>query len=163
MSDLVFHSPAVFVRDMAACKDFYAAVLGQPVVFDLGDYVAFQGFSLWQEDLAGKMIHGEGTANAPMRAGGGLELYFESGDLDGVWTELEAAGVPVLHAIVEQSWGQRCFRILDPDGRIVEVAETMGRTVRRLLDAGEGLEAVAERTMMPLELARRLAEGEEVY
>ena len=48
-----------------------------------------------------------------------LELYFESNDLDSVYLKLKKLEIPFVHDLFEQLWGQRVFRVYDPDGYIV--------------------------------------------
>jgi catechol 2,3-dioxygenase-like lactoylglutathione lyase family enzyme len=154
-----YKAPAVFVSDMAAARAFYEGVLGQAVVMDLGVYVVFTGeFSLWQKDAAREMIFGKTTTSFSFGPGG-LELYFECPDPAEALERVRAASAPLVHEMVEQPWGQRCFRVLDPCGHLVEVAEPMSVVVRRALTEGSAEEA-AKKTMMPLEYVQAVARGE---
>ncbi|MCM0756821.1 VOC family protein [Desulfovibrio aminophilus] len=154
-----YKAPAVFVPDMAAARAFYEGVLGQTVVMDLGVYMVFAGeFSLWQKDAAREMIFGKaGTAFS--FEPGGLELYFECPEPEAALERVRAASAPLVHGMVEQPWGQRCFRVLDPCGHLVEVAEPMFVVVRRALAEGSEQEA-SRKTMMPLEYVQAVARGE---
>ena len=86
------------------------------------------------------------------------ELYFESPDLDTVSTRLAEAGVQFIHPLREQPWGQRAFRVNDPDGHIVEVGEPMPAVIFRLLNQGMSIEAIAERTAMPVDIVKQIVE-----
>jgi predicted enzyme related to lactoylglutathione lyase len=86
-----------------------------------------------------------------------FELYFEedeieafAGGVDGAW---------VFTPLEEMSWGQRTMKISDPDGHVVEVAESMPAVIRRLLGSGLSAGEVAQKTMFPLEFVRQAAAG----
>ncbi|MGE4552523.1 MAG: VOC family protein [Desulfovibrionaceae bacterium] len=145
-----FAGPAVLVRDLAASRRFYEEILEQTVLADHGPHVAYAGgFSLWLADHASALLAGP-EGGAPVSPDGhGFELYFEDEALDAAWARAEAAGARVLHPIVVQPWLQRCFRLLDPDGHVVEVGEPLPGLIRRL--AAEGLDAaeISRRTSIP--------------
>jgi catechol 2,3-dioxygenase-like lactoylglutathione lyase family enzyme len=155
-----FQSSVLFVRDIQASRRFYEELLGQEVEMDFGANVGYKGgFAIWQVDSAFEMIF-ERPADAEARLGrDNLELYFESPDLDIVWTRLSSQGVEVVHPLRQQPWGQRVIRVLDPDGHVVEIGEPMSIVIARLLAQGMKAEAVAERTLMPLEFVQQVAES----
>jgi catechol 2,3-dioxygenase-like lactoylglutathione lyase family enzyme len=155
-----FQSSALFVRDIQASRRFYEELLGQEVEMDFGANVGYKGgFAIWQVDSAFEMIF-ERPADAEARLGcDNFELYFESPDLDIVWTRLSNQEVEVVHPLREQPWGQRVIRIFDPDGHIVEIGEPMPIVIVRFLAQGMTAEAVAERTLMPLEFVQQVSEG----
>ena len=43
-----------------------------------------------------------------------------------VFQKLKEQNLLFVHEITEQGWGQKSFRVLDPDGYIVEIAEEIG-------------------------------------
>jgi hypothetical protein len=59
----------------------------------------------------------------------------------------------------EHPWGQRVFRVHDPDGHIVGVGEPIPAVIGRLLGGGMSAEAVAERTAVRLEIVEQIADG----
>jgi catechol 2,3-dioxygenase-like lactoylglutathione lyase family enzyme len=155
-----YQSSVTFVKDIAASRHFYEKLLGQEVEMDFGPNVGFKGgFALWQVDHAFEMIF-EGAANGSSQLGcKNLELYFASADLETVWNQLMDADVWAVHPLREHPWGQRVFRVYDPDGHIVEVGEPMPVVIRRFLAQGMLAEAVAEKTSMPLEIVQQIAAG----
>lgn len=161
---LSFEGPAVFVSDMTKARAFYEGVLGQEVLFSVTDsYVAYASkFSLWHAGSANAMIHEESNGNLGRQGKNNFEMYFEDTELDYTWIRIEALGLEVVHGIKEMPWGQRCFRILDPDGHIVEIGEPMGAVIQRLLGEGLDAEEVARRTMAPLQVVKKMAD-EEAY
>jgi hypothetical protein len=70
-----------------------------------------------------------------------------------------AAEVWAVHPLREHPWGQCVFRVYDPDGHIVEIGEPMPIVIQRFLAQGLSLEAVSEKTSMPLEIVQQIAAG----
>jgi catechol 2,3-dioxygenase-like lactoylglutathione lyase family enzyme len=155
---IVYQGSVIFVQDMAVSRRFYEDLLGQEVDMDFGPNVGFKGgFALWQVDHAFQMIHEHAPENTGPLGRQNLELYFEAAELGAASDRFSAAGVEFVHPLREQPWGQRAFRIYDPDGHIVEVGEPMPAVILRLLGEGLSAEAVAEKTGMPLEIVTQTA------
>jgi catechol 2,3-dioxygenase-like lactoylglutathione lyase family enzyme len=149
-----FHSVVLLVEDIERSKRFYGAVLGQKVVMDFGRNVGFEGgLAIWERDYALNLIF-QGKAQGVKAGGNNLEVYFESGDVDALYKRLTGEGVKVIHPIVEQPWGQRVFRVYDPDNHIVEFAESMASVVQRLDKNGLSLEEIAKKSLMPMEFIK---------
>lgn len=159
---LQFKGPAILVTDMAASRAFYEDVLAQEILFAVADaYTAYKSdLSLWEAGGAHQMIHGAPPPTPPGKQGkDNFELYFEAEDLDTAWTEVDRHGADVVHGPRVMPWLQRCFRIKDPDGHLVEVGEPMPVVIKRLLDTGMPPDQVAEKTMAPLEMVQAIAKG----
>ncbi|MDD5936553.1 MAG: VOC family protein [Clostridiales bacterium] len=141
------------VKDMATSKNFYENVLAQKVVMDLGVHVSFEGFSLQQgfDEVIGI------SANSVKSKEHNFQLYFELDDLDAVFEKMKS--IPELqwvHEIKEYAWGQRDFRVYDPDFHIIEIAESMESVVKRFLRQGMSVEEVSKKTMYPLDMLKQL-------
>lgn len=156
-----FEGPAVFVSDMAVSRQFYEDVLGQKVQADDGPHVLYEGgFSLWQADHAVEIIH-EGRGSLPERLGQeNYELYFECAELDACWERVDASWDAAIHPVRVHPWGQRGFRVYDPDGHIVEVAEPLPLVVKRMLGEGVSAEEVSKQTGFPLDYVQAVERGE---
>lgn len=140
------------VQDINASKLFYEQVLHQRAVMDIGEHVAFEGFSLQQgyAQLAGV------SAACLQRPPHDFQLYFEVEDLDSTLIELKGyAQLKWIHEVREYPWGQLDLRVYDPDNHIVEIAEAMDAVIRRFLKLGMSAEDVAARTMYPIELIKQ--------
>jgi catechol 2,3-dioxygenase-like lactoylglutathione lyase family enzyme len=160
MTAIKFQSAALFVRDIGESRRFYEDLLNQTVDIDFGPSVSYVGgFSLWQMGHAGPLIFDDAPEDMTALGRRNLELCFESGALDGVSERLARAGTTFVHPVREQPWGQRVLRVCDPDGHLVEIGESMSVVVRRLLDGGADVGAVASHTAMPLEFVQRIASG----
>lgn len=154
-----FSSAVLFVKDIWISRGFYETMLEQTVELDHGECVVFSGgFSIWEQDYANQVVFGQ-TSDVPVGAHPGFELYFETGSLDHVCQKLRQASVKEVHPVREQPWGQRVFRVYDPDGYIVEIGEPMEAVIRRFLAAGMTVEEAASRTSMPVEAVRAAQEA----
>jgi catechol 2,3-dioxygenase-like lactoylglutathione lyase family enzyme len=150
-------SAVLFVKEMAASRRFYEELLGRQVEMDFGVNVGYVGgLALWEHAAAlDVMFHRKPEGEARLGREN-LELYFEIDDLDAALQAFTAAGVSLVHPIIEQPWGQRALRVYDPDGHIVEVAERMPVVVHRLAASGMDAEAIRARTGMPLPVVEQM-------
>ena len=145
----------LFVDDVARSKDFYSGVLGQKVLMDIqGINVAFEGgLAVWERKYAQENIFGKETGAGRKDD---VEVYFETEELDAVYARLSGLGIPMVHLLKTHPWQQRAFRAHDPDGFVVEIAETMTCVVARLFAEGLDAEEVARRTFMPKEAVEEM-------
>jgi catechol 2,3-dioxygenase-like lactoylglutathione lyase family enzyme len=148
---------AVFVKDMEKSKAFYSNVLGLETELDSGTHVSFHtGLSLWQEDAALSIIYGRHAAEG---SGNRFELCFESPDLIKSYEHAVSSGAALICPITEQPWGQMVFRMYDPDGHIIEVAEAFEVTIKNLLLSGLSIDAVSARTTIPAAEIRKMLDS----
>jgi uncharacterized glyoxalase superfamily protein PhnB len=155
--EIKFVGPAIFVKDIKAACRFYTQVLGQKINVDFGVNVGFVGgLALWQRDYATQVIFKRPTAEDEPHHDH-AELYFETDQLDEVYKRLEEKGVEFIQPLGEQPWGARATCFYDFDGHIVELAEPMSTTIARMLAQGMTVEAVVQKTAMPLEIVQQIA------
>ncbi|NLP09148.1 glyoxalase [bacterium] len=148
-----FQSSVLFVKDLAASHCFYADLLEQRVDMDHGEMTYFEsGFALWQFDDESQRIFNQPCVDQQPEGCGTFELYFQTETLDAVWDRLEQSGIKIVHPIREQPWGQRVFRVFDPDHHIVAVGEPFAVVTHRFLTQGMGMKDVSARNFMPLEI-----------
>lgn len=120
---------------------------------DFGRNVGFEGgLAIWERDYALNLIFQEKAHGIKVGAFS-AEIYFETENLDDLYKRLEEE-VRVIHSIREHPWGQRAFRIYDPDNHILEFAESMESVVNRLNNQGLCLEEIAKKSMMPMKFIR---------
>jgi catechol 2,3-dioxygenase-like lactoylglutathione lyase family enzyme len=149
-----FRSVVLLVEDILKSKHFYNSVLGQKVVMDFGKNVGFEGgLAIWEKDYALNLIFQEKTQKIEVGINN-AEIYFESDDLDNLIKRLVKEEIKVIHSIREQPWGQRTFRVYDPDNHIIEFAESMENVVQRLHNKGFLIEEIAKKSMMPMEFIK---------
>ena len=152
-----YQSAVVFVADMGASRHFYEDLMAQDIEFDFGPNVSYVGgLALWQVNHAHEIVFGAPSDGVGQ---GELELYFETDDLDAVVEMFEEAGVTFVHPLRQQPWGQRVVRVYDPDRHIVEIGEPIPVFVSRFLTQGLSEEETAERTSVPLDVVRQIAQA----
>ncbi|MFH1914906.1 MAG: VOC family protein [Pseudomonadota bacterium] len=156
---MTFAGPALLVADIDASHAFYRDILGQTVLADHGPHVAFaSGFSIWQADHATEVIY-DGARQRPTTLGhGNLELYFESETLDDDHARVSGLWGDIIHPVQAAPWGQRGFRLHDPDGHVIEVAEPLPVLVHRLLAEGLTVKEISARTSIPVEAVAAMAD-----
>ncbi len=155
-STVHYKSCVIFVQDIDRSKHFYHTLLKQDIELESGPYVAFSGgLALWQGNNALETIFQHKRAMGPY----GLqncELYFEQDPLDSLAEMLQGHDIEFIHGIREHPWGQRAFRVFDPDGHIVEFAEPMPAVVRRLRQEGLSDQQIQEKTTLPSEVIQQI-------
>ena len=111
----------IFVRDMAAMRHFYEAVLGFPVLRELSPK--------WIEYQLGTKILALATptrtaADAPTPDGSAsLQLAFKVSvvEVDHCANELMRQNVKLVSPPTDQSFGHRTLFFRDPDGNLLEI------------------------------------------
>jgi predicted enzyme related to lactoylglutathione lyase len=158
MMDIQFSSTVLFVKDIEASRKFYEGLLGQKVLIDHGVTLGFEkGFSLWHTEHAFPILFDASSGQEDKLGSECFELYFETEDLEAAWDKISVAGVEIMHPMSEQPWGQRVFRIFDPDGNIIEIGEPLPQVVIRLLSQGMIEEEIAEHLEISLEAVHKIA------
>jgi catechol 2,3-dioxygenase-like lactoylglutathione lyase family enzyme len=118
-----FVNPIPFVSDIGRSKQFYSEILGLKVTRDFGSFVMFEtGFAIHEGQALELTIWKRAEGDGSRYGRRNLLLYFEHDDIDALFESI-APLVDLIHAIETQSWGQRVFRLLDPDGHAVEIGE----------------------------------------
>ena len=120
-----FINPIPFVRDIARSKEFYEKRLGLQVREDFGSFVLFEtGFAIHEGRALERTVWGTEAADSEPYGRRNLQLYFEHDDIDAAF-EAIAPHVEMIHPVERQEWGQRVFRLYDPDGHAVEIGEPL--------------------------------------
>lgn len=150
----VYRSVVLLVNDIKKSKEFYEKVLGQKIVMDFGRNVGFEGgLAIWEKKFALNLIFQEKLKDIPIRTNK-AEIYFESNDLDELFSNLKKEKIEFIHSILEHPWGQRAFRIYDQDNHIIEFAESMKSVVKRLKSEGFSINEISKKSMMPIEFIK---------
>ena len=155
-----FCSAVMLVNNIKASREFYEGILNQTVEIDHGECIGFVGgLAIWQIEYAYKIMAKDFPSGLSGNENGRSELYFESDDLDDIYKKLTNKKVEFMHAIIEQPWGQRGFRIYDPDKHLIEIAEPMTTVIKRYLSQGMTPVEAAKRTFMPIEIVQKEADS----
>jgi catechol 2,3-dioxygenase-like lactoylglutathione lyase family enzyme len=149
-----YHSSVLFVSDVEKSKKFYTEIIGQKIEMDFGKCIGFVGgFAIWDLVYAYNMIDIEESEKKKYgRSHSRVEIYFEIEDIVSLYDQIKKENVEILHGIKEQPWGQRCFRIYDPDHHIIEFAEPMTIVIERLYDEGLTHNQIVKKSLMPVEV-----------
>ncbi|MCT4563406.1 MAG: glyoxalase/bleomycin resistance/dioxygenase family protein [Maledivibacter sp.] len=155
-----YRGSVILVRDLKATRKFYEDILNQKVRLDHGECIEFiGGFSIWQIDHANNIMLGHSVDKIEIgNHGNNFELYFECEDIEDIYKKLLDLKAGFVHTLFEQPWGQRVFRIYDPEMNIVEIGEPMECVIKRFLGLGLSLEEVSKRASMPMEIVQRVAD-----
>ncbi|MDP4191938.1 MAG: VOC family protein [Bacteroidota bacterium] len=131
MSSINYISAVLFVKDISVSKDFYMNIFKQEIQYDFGTNVMFKsGLTIWELRKDHEIYNCYPNEN--MERTNKFEIYFETDDLDGIISSVESNSIEKLHEVKEEPWGQRTIRLFDPDGHMVEIAESMVSFVKRL-------------------------------
>jgi len=114
-----YQASVFFVEDIKKSKHFYSEVLGQKIVTDFGRNVGFEGgLSIWEKEYALSVIFKDKAKQITVGANNS-EIYFECSDIEAFFEKLVAEQVRVIHPVMKHPWGQRAFRVYDPDNHIL--------------------------------------------
>jgi catechol 2,3-dioxygenase-like lactoylglutathione lyase family enzyme len=150
----------LFVKDALKARDFYVGVMGMTVVMNNGDrnFMFKEGFAIWQimeQNIIPQKLGLDKITNSTLPSR--FELCFETKELDNVFQKLKDNGVPFLHEINTELWGQRTIRFYDIDGHLIEVGEAMPIFLRRIYEEENySLEATSTRTFTPVEILKQI-------
>lgn len=113
--------PVIMTDDVAGTAAFYERHFRFEALFASDWYVHLQS----REDEKVTLAVLDGNHETIPAAGrgkvSGLLLNFEVEDVDGVYAELRAAGLPILREIRDEDFGQRHFITADPNGVMIDV------------------------------------------
>jgi catechol 2,3-dioxygenase-like lactoylglutathione lyase family enzyme len=115
----------LFVRDVAASREFYGRVFGLPVTYEDDDSVVFRIggtlINLLLERAAPELV--APLAVAPAGAGARFQFTIDVESVDATCALLAGVGVQPLNGPIDRPWGIRTASFADPDGYIWEVAQ----------------------------------------
>ena len=148
-----FHSTVIFVKDIERSKDFYQRFLDFSIEHDFGKNVILNnGLTIWEiqeSHVISKQLQTKDDSNR-------FELYFESEELEKVFSQLEMAGIKFLHKIHEEPWGQNTIRFFDPDNHLIEIGEPLEVFVNNMSRDGLSVKEISEKSGIPIDTVREL-------
>lgn len=113
--------PVLMVDDVAATAAFYVRHLSFKPLFEADWYVHLQSRDAPSVNLAFVQSgHATIPAGARTRATGIL-LNFEVEDVDEIYVQALANGLPVLLSLRDEAFGQRHFITQDPNGVLIDI------------------------------------------
>ena len=155
MASIQYVMPVLLVKDVSVSKEFYQDVFSLELENDFGEYIEFKNsFSIWQEKRAEGIIFNSKREHDPNNVKN-VELYFQSNDIEGIWRKINEKSIEIIHGLKEEPWGQRTFRIFDPDKFMIEIAESMNDVILRLSKAGLSEKEISKKTQMSIEAVKK--------
>jgi catechol 2,3-dioxygenase-like lactoylglutathione lyase family enzyme len=145
----------IVVENIEKSRYFYEKLLGQKVVSDFGENVAFEGgFAIHQKAHFSKLI-----CNLPIgKKTNNFELYFEDDAIEEIVKILHANGIEFIHEIMEQPWKQRVTRFYDYDFNAIEIGERMEHVAYRLHMENYSIDEICKITYLSEEKVRSSVE-----
>jgi catechol 2,3-dioxygenase-like lactoylglutathione lyase family enzyme len=109
--------PVLYVRDVAASAHFYRDSLGFQIDFLHGLPPFYGAVSRDGATLHLKFVHGPVFDPGRVEEEGGLIMAFAPVDnIQALYAECQAKGVPLAQPLTKQAWGGTDFLVIDPDG-----------------------------------------------
>ncbi|NYT84365.1 VOC family protein [Pollutimonas harenae] len=118
---LTQYYPVLMVADVSEVSSFYQAHFGFRPLFESDWYVHLQ--SVEDENVNLAILDGDHDT-IPEAARGrvsGMLLNFEVADIDAIYDELKAKGLPILLQLRDEPFGQRHFITRDPSGVLIDI------------------------------------------
>ena len=166
MEPMRFKGPAAYITDLDRSRAFYEGMLGLTVlrVMSRGETpiaVAYtEGLSIWLASDAYASLFGDASLAPHDLRGSNWENTFETDAYEELYRQLRTAGAAFLYEPRTLPWGQRGFRVYDPDGHILDISETMSACMRRQAADGKTLEQISATSGFALDKVRRMVIGE---
>lgn len=116
--------PLVMTENLAAARDFYVRWFDFTPAFE-ADWCVYLR-SPGEPGFALMFIHPDHPSRPPGRevhSGEGLILTMQVEDAAEAFSAMTAKGLPILHGLADEPWGQRRFLTRDPAGVWVDVVE----------------------------------------
>jgi lactoylglutathione lyase len=126
-----FSATRLLVTDFPACFRFYRDVLGMEATYgeETDVYASFKlGEALLELFDRQAMADAIGAGARPVQAEAQdrVALSFEVDDVDAVWKDWTARGVPQAAPPTDRAdWGVRAAHFRDPDGLLIEIFRTL--------------------------------------
>ena len=110
-------APSLTVRDIHASLAWYRDVLGCEVDREMERDGKLRGVALRAGDVRFLINQDDGAKGFDRIKGAGLSLMFSTRQsVDAVAAYIEAHGGTLVSEPADMPWGQRVFRVVDPDG-----------------------------------------------
>jgi uncharacterized glyoxalase superfamily protein PhnB len=114
--------PVLNTTKLVETTAFYVEHFGFSITFESDWYVSLRHGQATHYELALMNFNHASIPSHKQQTLAGLLLNFEVEDVDAEYARLiHGAGLPVLHDIRSEAWGQRHFMTMDPNGVMIDV------------------------------------------
>lgn len=119
--------PLITTPHLFAARDFYARHFGFTPAFQSSWFVYLVGEADGESRGATlAFMHPDHPSSPPgpeVFSGAGMILTIEVADAAAAYESATASGAPIVHALTDETWGQRRFMLRDPTGMLVDVVQ----------------------------------------
>lgn len=115
--------PDICSDDVAASRDFYVALFGFRVAFEIAWYVQLQSPADSNLQLAFVARDHDSVPEGFRASPRGVLVTVETEDVDAVHERAQELGVEIVYALRDEVFGQRHFMAKDPNGLLVDVVQ----------------------------------------
>ncbi|MFM9849895.1 MAG: VOC family protein [Hyphomicrobiaceae bacterium] len=116
--------PLITVKDLSASRDFFVMHFDMGVVFEASWVVMLSSGADGTISLGLMMAdHPSNPPGPEVFNGQGMIMTMQVEDVSDVYARLQRSGVPIVHPLKDEPWGQRRFVTRDPSGVLVDVVE----------------------------------------
>jgi uncharacterized glyoxalase superfamily protein PhnB len=115
--------PILFVRDVAAAAEFYAAKLGFGIDFLHGEPPFYGAVSRGEACLHLRFVRDPNFATLAAREDSLILATIEVSDVAALFAEFEACGADLAQRLIRQDWGGTDFQVRDPDGNRISFVQ----------------------------------------
>lgn len=116
--------PDITTEDVASSRDFYVRLLGLHVAWESDWYVLLHGDQSTVQLAIVERRH-DSVPTAHRHAASGVLITFEVDDATKVWERVQELGFEVAQELRDEQFGQRHFMVVDPNGLLVDVVQTL--------------------------------------
>ncbi len=128
--------PDICTDDVAASREFYVALFGFRVVFEVQWYAQLQAPADANLQLAFVQREHPSVPDGFRDPPRGVLVTIETQDADAVHERARRLGVEIVQVLRDEVWGQRHFMAKDPNGLLVDVVQPIPPTQGFLQEHG---------------------------
>ena len=134
--------PVLMTDDVAGTAAFYRKHFRFQALFENDWYVHLQSSEDKRVNLGIVQWDHETVPPAGRAKSQGLLINFEVHDPDAVYKRAKAAGLPILHTLRDEEFGQRHFITADPNGVLIDVIKPILPSEKFLAQYAQGAAGV---------------------
>ena len=113
--------PVLLVEDVEKAAAFYHSHFGFKSLFTSDWYIHLQQADHPSVNLAFVARDHESVPEGSRKPAAGMLINFEVENPEEIYDQLRNAGVPILHTLRDEDFGQRHFIAADPNGVMIDV------------------------------------------
>ena len=112
--------PIIAVASVDATRDFYVETLGFTHMMGVVGKDGRMDFcSVLLGEAQVMFTRGRPAAASPDGGSQAVEVYLEVADVDALHARLQKKAVPIVEPLTLQWWGDRTFKVKDPNGYVI--------------------------------------------